>query len=58
MKCISPLDLFCGFGRSTCYISIQLVQMRIVKVWGFFPLPLNTVVYPKLFLCRWSYSLS
>lgn len=37
MKCISPFHLFCGLGRSACYISIQLVQMRIVK--AFFLIP-------------------
>lgn len=47
MKCISHFDLFRGLGKSTCSISIQLEQVRIVKVFSFFPLPLN-MVYPKL----------
>lgn len=49
MKCISRFDLFRGLGKSTCSISIQLEQVRILKAWvfSFFPLPLN-MVYPKL----------
>lgn len=47
MKCISHFNLFRGLGKSTCSISIQLEQVKIVKVFSFFPLPLN-MVCPKL----------
>lgn len=54
MKCISGC-VFLGLGRSSCRISIQLVQTRILK--AFFSLLAECSSLPKVVYVWWSSSL-